>query len=85
MAEVLPTRAFATMAVAQFAVLLLFPALAVLAMYGLLSAFSVPAANASVLLAAVGGLAFSAALFLQVFIALVDVMLYDLAFAMTEA
>lgn len=35
-------------------------------------------------LALAGGVAFTAALFLQVFIALVDVMLYDLAHDMTE-
>jgi hypothetical protein len=57
MERVLPTRAFATMAIAQF----------------------------GALLALVGVLAFSVALFLQVFIALVDVMLYDLAYDMTEA
>ncbi len=85
MAQVLPTRAFATMAITQFAALLLLPALAVLATLGMLMIVSVPPAKASVLLAFAGGLAFTLALFLQVFIALVDVMLYDLAYAMTEA
>jgi tRNA A-37 threonylcarbamoyl transferase component Bud32 len=85
MAQVLPTRAFATMAITQFAALLLLPALAVLATLGVLLIVAVPAAKASVLLALVGGFAFTLALFLQVFIALVDVMLYDLAYAMTEA
>jgi drug/metabolite transporter superfamily protein YnfA len=85
MAEVLPTRAFATMAVAQFAALLLLPALAVLATLGVLLVLSVSPARAGMLLALSGGLAFTTALFLQVFIALVDVMLYDLAYAMTES
>ncbi len=85
MAQVLPARAFATMAIAQFAAFLLFPAIAVLAMIGVLRILSVSPSQGSVLLALIGGLAFTTALFLQVFIALVDVMLYDLAYAMTEA
>ncbi len=85
MARVLPTRAFATMAVAQFAALLLLPAITILATLGVLSMLSVPASQASVLLALVGGLTFTIALFFQVFIAIVDVMLYDLAYVMTEA
>lgn len=84
MTQVLPTRAFATMAIAQFAAVLLLPALAVLATLGVLMLLSVPPAQAALMLALAGGLAFATALFLQVFIALVDVMLYDLAYAMTE-
>ncbi len=84
MARLMPTRAFATMAVAQFSALLLLPACTILATLGLLSVLSVPPAQASAAIALAGGLTFSAALFLQVFIAIVDVMLYDLAYAMTE-
>lgn len=84
MARVMPTRAFATMAVAQFSALLLLPASTILATLGLLSLLSVPPAQARAAIALTGGLAFSAALFLQVFIAIVDVMLYDLAYEMTE-
>jgi eukaryotic-like serine/threonine-protein kinase len=84
MAQALPSRAFATMAVAQFAALLLLPAIAILACIGVLILLSVPPAWAKLLVLLVGGLAFSIALFLQVFIALVDVMLYDLAYEMTE-
>lgn len=85
MARVLPARAFATMAVAQFGVLILLPMVAVFAAMGLLSALSFAPARFGALLAVVGVLAYSVALFLQVFIALVDVMLYDLAYDMTEA
>ncbi|QJR35790.1 serine/threonine-protein kinase [Gemmatimonas groenlandica] len=84
MALVLPTRAFATMAFAQIGAMLLLPAGAMLAALGLTSALSIPPSRAMPLLALAGGLAFTAVLFLQVFIALVDVMLYDLAYDMTE-
>ncbi|WP_053334608.1 serine/threonine-protein kinase [Gemmatimonas phototrophica] len=83
MAEVLPTRAFATMAVAQFAALALLPAAAVLATLGVTSTLGISPSSALPVLGLFGGLAFTAALFLQVFIALVDVMLYDLAYDMT--
>lgn len=85
MERVLPTRAFATMAIAQFGALILLPVVAVFAAMGALSVLSFSAARFGPLLALVGVLAFSVALFLQVFIALVDVMLYDLAHDMTEA
>lgn len=85
MALVLPTRAFATMAFAQLGAILLLPAGAVLATLGLATALSIPSSRAIPLLTLAGGLAFTVALFLQVFIALVDVMLYDLAYDMTEA
>ncbi|WP_310570686.1 serine/threonine-protein kinase [Gemmatimonas sp.] len=84
MALVLPTRAFAIMAFAQIGAMLLLPAGAMLAALGLTSALSIPPSRAMPLLALSGGLAFTAVLFLQVFIALVDVMLYDLAYDMTE-
>lgn len=84
MALALPTRAFATMAFAQLGAILLLPAGAVLATLGLTTALSVSSTQATPLLVLAGGLAFTAALFLQVFIALVDVMLYDVAYDMTE-
>lgn len=84
MALVLPTRAFATMAFAQLGAILLLPAGAVLATLGVTTALSISSSRAMPLLALSGGLAFTAALFLQVFIALVDVMLYDLAYDMTQ-
>ncbi len=84
MGRVLPTRAFATMAGAQLGALLLLPVVSVLVLLGVLTMFSVSPLRVMPLLAVVGGLAFSAALFLQVFIALVDVMLYDLAYDMTR-
>ncbi len=85
MERVLPTRAFATMAIAQFGAIFLFPLVAVFATMGVLSVLSFSPTRFGPLLAVVGVLAFSVALFLQVFIALVDVMLYDLAYDMTEA
>lgn len=84
MATVLPTKAFATMAVAQFGVLLLAPVLAMLAAFGVVRIVDLSGSVAAPLVAVIGGMAFTAALFLQVFIALVDVMLYDLAYDMTR-
>ncbi len=84
MASALPTRAFATMAVTQFVAVLLLPAIATLATLGIVVILSIPPTPGRALLALAGGLAFTLALFLQVFIALVDVMLYDLAYEMTE-
>jgi tRNA A-37 threonylcarbamoyl transferase component Bud32 len=84
MARVLPRRAFATMAVAQLGALLLLPTLGMLGATGALSLFGVSARAGWPLIAAVGGCALAVASFLQVFIALVDVMLYDLAFDMAR-
>lgn len=84
MARVLPSRAFATMAVAQVGALILLPMVAIFATTGVLSVLSIAPTRVVPLLAVIGVLAFSVALFLQVFIALVDVMLYDLAYDMTE-
>ncbi len=84
MSVLLPARAFATMAVAQSGALLLLPGVALLATAGITSVLHIDASNAPPLFVVVGGLGFTAALFLQVFIALVDVMLYDLAYDMTE-
>jgi eukaryotic-like serine/threonine-protein kinase len=84
MARLLPRRAFATMAFAQLSVLLLLPMLGMLGTIGALSLFGVSARTAWPLVAGVGGLMFAVASFLQVFIALVDVMLYDLAFDMAR-
>jgi hypothetical protein len=83
MAEVMPKRAFATMAIAQLAALALLPAAAILTTLGVTSLLRIPISSAMPLVGLAGGLAFSGALFLQVFIALVDVMLYDLAYDMT--
>lgn len=83
MTQVLPTRAFATMAVAQLSALALLPLTAILATLGVTSMLGIAPSRAVPLLGLFGGLAFTAALFLQVFIALVDVMLYDLAYDMT--
>ena len=85
MASVMPTRAFGTMAVAQICALLLLPTIAVLVMMGVTSVLGIALSRAVPLFALAGGLAFTGVLFLQVFIALVDVMLYDLAYDMTEA
>lgn len=83
MAKAMPSRAFATMAVAQFAALLLLPTIAILATIGGLAVLPAPPVWTSLLVPLAGGIAFTFALFLQVFIALVDVMLYDLAYEMT--
>jgi hypothetical protein len=85
MANVMPTRAFGTMAVAQICASLLLPAIAVLVMMGVTSVLGIALSRAVPLFALAGGLAFTGVLFLQVFIALVDVMLHDLAYDMTEA
>lgn len=85
MASVMPTRAFGTMAVAQVGALLFMPMIAVLVMLGVTSVFGIAPLRAVPLFGLAGGLAFTGVLFLQVFIALVDVMLYDLAYDMTEA
>jgi eukaryotic-like serine/threonine-protein kinase len=83
MTEVLPTRAFATMSIAQLVALALLPLMAVLATLGVTSVLGIAPSNGLPVLGLFGGLAFTGALFLQVFIALVDVMLYDLAYDMT--
>ncbi|WP_053334605.1 serine/threonine-protein kinase [Gemmatimonas phototrophica] len=83
MAEIMPKRAFATMAIAQLAALALLPAAAILTTLGVTSLLRIPISSTMPLVGLAGGLAFSGALFLQVFIALVDVMLYDLAYDMT--
>ncbi len=80
MAQVLPKGAFATMAVAQLLGVFIAPMLAMLAAYGLLRLVG---QQSLFLIARTGSLAFTAMLFLQTFIALVDVMLYDLAYDMT--
>ncbi len=85
MASVMPTRAFGTMAVAQLGALLFMPMIALLVMLGATSVFGIAPSRAVPLFGLAGGLAFTGVLFLQVFIALVDVMLYDLAYDMTEA
>jgi len=80
MADVLPKGALATMVVAQLVGFFVAPTLAMLAQYGLLRLFGV---RNIFLVALTGSVAFTAMLFLQTFIALVDVMLYDLAYDMT--
>lgn len=85
MATAMPGRAFGTMVVAQFTALILLPSLAVFTALGAAQAMGITGGVRSVLVAVAGGVAFAAALFLQVFIALVDVMLYDLAHDMTGA
>ncbi|MBY0490256.1 MAG: serine/threonine protein kinase [Gemmatimonadaceae bacterium] len=84
MAAVLPTRAFATMAIAQLIALAVLPTIMVFAAIGVLRVLAVAPASALPVLGAVAGMAFSGALFLQVFIGIVDVMLYDLAYDMTR-
>lgn len=84
MARLLPRRAFATMALAQLGSLLFLPMLGMLGATGALSLFGVSARQGWPVIAGAGGLAFAIASFLQVFIALVDVMLYDLAFDMAR-
>lgn len=84
MARLLPRRAFATMAVAQLGALLLLPTLGMLAAAGAFTVTGVSLRSAWPIIAGIGGLAFAAANFFQVFIALVDVMLYDLAFDMAR-
>lgn len=84
MARVLPRRAFVTMAVAQLCALVLLPTLSMLGVTGALVLLGVSARSGWPVIAGVGGLAFAVASFLQVFIALVDVMLYDLAFDMAR-
>ncbi|MBL0940886.1 MAG: serine/threonine protein kinase [Gemmatimonadaceae bacterium] len=85
MAAVMPGSAFATMVVAQFAAILLLPVLAVFAALGVADIAGLAGSARIALVALAGGAAFTAALFLQVFIALVDVMLYDLTHDMTGA
>jgi tRNA A-37 threonylcarbamoyl transferase component Bud32 len=85
MATAMPTRAFATMVVAQFSALILLPTLAVFTALGAAHIIGLSDGTRTLLVAVAGGVAFAAALFLQVFIALVDVMLYDLAHDMTGA
>ena len=85
MATAMPGRAFATMVMAQFAALILLPALAVFTALGAAHVSGISGGARTLLVAVAGGVAFAAALFLQVFIALVDVMLYDLAHDMTGA
>ena len=84
MARVLPRRAFVTMAVAQLCALVLLPTLSMLGVTGALVLLGISARSGWPVIAGVGGLAFAVASFLQVFIALVDVMLYDLAFDMAR-
>lgn len=84
MARVLPRRAFATMALAQLGALILLPMLGMLAAAGALTVAGTSLRAGWPVIAGVGGLAFAAANFFQVFIALVDVMLYDLAFDMAR-
>jgi eukaryotic-like serine/threonine-protein kinase len=83
MVQLLPTGAFATMAIAQMTATVLLPAAAMLAAYGLTRLPFLPSTGGTVVIGIAGSLAFTAALILQVFIALVDVMLYDLAYDMT--
>lgn len=80
MASVLPKGAFATMAVAQLVGFFIAPTFAMFAQYGLLRLFG---AHSLFLVALAGSVTFTATLFLQTFIGLVDVMLYDLAYDMT--
>jgi hypothetical protein len=84
MARVLPRRAFATMAVAQLGALLLLPILGMLVVAGAFTLAGVRLNTGWPVIAGVGGFAFAVANFFQVFIALVDVMLYDLAFDMAR-
>lgn len=84
MARVLPRRAFATMAVAQLSALLLLPMLGMLVVAGAFTLAGVRLDTGWPVIAGVGGFAFAVANFFQVFIALVDVMLYDLAFDMAR-
>jgi tRNA A-37 threonylcarbamoyl transferase component Bud32 len=84
MARVLPRRAFATMAVAQLSALLLLPILGMLVVAGAFTLAGVRLNTGWPVIAGVGGFAFAVANFFQVFIALVDVMLYDLAFDMAR-
>jgi eukaryotic-like serine/threonine-protein kinase len=84
MAAVLPTRAFATMAIAQLIALAVLPLLVAFTAFGVLQAVGVSLKTAAPLVGMASGIAFTAALFLQVFIAIVDVMLYDLAYDMTR-
>lgn len=84
MARVLPRHAFATMAVAQLGVLMLLPILGMLAVAGAFTLAGVSLRSAWPIIAGVGGFSFAVANFMQVFIALVDVMLYDLAFDMAR-
>lgn len=83
MVQLLPTGAFATMAIAQLAATVLLPAAAMFAAYGLMRLPFWSPSGTVLVVGIAGSLAFTAALFLQVFIALVDVMLYDLAYDMT--
>lgn len=85
MVQLLPTGAFATMAIAQLAATVLLPAAAMFAAYGVMRLPFWSPSGTLVVVGIAGSLAFTAALFLQVFIALVDVMLYDLAYDMTAA
>lgn len=82
MARVLPGKAFATMALAQLVALFLLPVASMLVAAGALGLLGVPMRSAWPLFGAACGVAFTVASFLQVFIALVDVMLYDLAYDM---
>ncbi|MCA0375583.1 MAG: serine/threonine protein kinase [Gemmatimonadetes bacterium] len=83
MGATLPGGAFASMMIAQLSAILLLPILALLCAYGVSALLGVGGMARTVVLTLAACFAFTTALFLQVFIALVDVMLYDVARDMT--
>ena len=82
MAAVLPKRAFQTMAALQIIAVVLLPLIVPMAGYGVAKLFKL--ANVEAIVMGCWGLAFSITLGLQTLVALVDVMLYELALQMTD-
>jgi hypothetical protein len=82
MAAVLPKRAFQTMAGLQFIAIILLPLIVPMAGFGFAKLFHL--AYVQPIVMACWGIAFSATLALQTLVALVVVMLYDLALQMSD-